>query len=173
MCWPSSTASSRRRLATVQVSVGGSATANFVMYPEDFTEAITVSSEAPLVDVTSSSRQHLHGRILRGHADDRNFYDMISVSPGVSSSEGSESSRQVAFGSDVQANSWNIDGVETSGPETGTSWVGVNPAMIEEIQVMGVGAPAEYGNMLGAAFNVVTKSGTNDFRGDLDLVLVR
>jgi hypothetical protein len=37
--------------------------------------------------------------------------------------------------------------------------------MIQEIQVMGVGAPAEYGNMLGAAFNVVTKSGTNQLKG--------
>ena len=37
--------------------------------------------------------------------------------------------------------------------------------MIQEIQVMGVGAPAEYGNMLGAALNVVTKSGTNQFKG--------
>ena len=30
---------------------------------------------------------------------------------------------------------------------------------------MGIGAPAEFGNMLGAAFNVVTKSGTNQFGG--------
>ena len=34
-------------LAEVQVSVGGSATANFVMYPEDFTEAITVRTGSP------------------------------------------------------------------------------------------------------------------------------
>jgi outer membrane receptor protein involved in Fe transport len=158
-------------LEGVKVAVGGVATANFFMYPEEFTEAITVSSEAPLVDVTSSSKSNtFSAEFMQNLPTDRNFYDMISVSPGVSSSSSqAESDRQIAFGSDVQANSWNIDGVETSGPETGTSWIGVNPAMVEEIQVMGVGAPAEYGNMLGAAFNVVTKSGTNDFRGDLNL----
>ena len=31
-----------------------------------------------------------------------------------------------------------------------------------------IGAPAEYGNMLGAAMNVVTKSGSNDFRGGIN-----
>ena len=38
---------------------------------------------------------------------------------------------------------------------------------IEEIQVISTGASAEYGNYIGAAVNVVTKSGTNDFRGSL------
>lgn len=158
-------------LADVKVGVGATANAEFVMYPAEFTEAVTVTSEAPLVDVTSSSKSNTFtAEFIQNMPTDRNFYDMISVSPGISSSSSSsETSRQVAFGSDVQANAWNIDGVETSGPETGTSWVGVNPAMIEEIQVMGVGAPAEFGNMLGAAFNVVTKSGTNQLHGNLDL----
>ena len=53
-------------------------------------------------------------------------------------------------------------------PETGTSWVGVNPDAIQEVQVMGIGAPAEYGNMLGAAFNVVTKSGSNEVKGGVN-----
>ncbi len=156
-------------LEGVRVTVGGTATANFFLYPEDFTEAITVSSEAPLVDVTSSSKSTtFSGELIQDLPTTRNFYDMISVSPGVSLAT-EDSDRQVAFGSDVQANSWNIDGVETSGPETGTNWIGVNTGMVEEIQVLGVGAPAEFGNMLGAAFNVVTKTGTNRWRGGFDI----
>ena len=65
----------------------------------------------------------------------------------------------------MQSNAWHIDGLEASAPETGTAWVYTNPAMIEEIQVLGIGAGAEFGNMLGAAFNVVTKSGTNELKG--------
>ena len=156
-------------LEGLRVAIGGTATANFFMYPEDFTEAITVSSESPLVDVTSSAKSATFSReFIENLPTTRNFYDMISVAPGVSLAT-EDSDRQVAFGSNVQSNSWNIDGVETSGPETGTNWIGVNTGMIEEIQVMGIGAPAEFGNMLGAAFNVVTKSGTNQWRGALDL----
>ena len=156
-------------LEGIKVAVAATATANFFMYPEEFTEAITVSSESPLVDVTSSGKGTTFSlEFIENLPTTRNFYDLISVSPGVSLA-GEDSDRQVAFGSNVQSNSWNIDGVETSGPETGTNWIGVNTGMVQEIQVMGIGAPAEFGNMLGAAFNVVTKSGTNQFRGNLDM----
>jgi hypothetical protein len=39
-------------------------------------------------------------------------------------------------GSNQQSNSWNIDGIETSAPETGSSWMDVNPDNIEEVQIM-------------------------------------
>jgi outer membrane receptor protein involved in Fe transport len=74
----------------------------------------------------------------------------------------------VAGGSNVQSNNWYIDGIETTAPETGTAWIYVNPDDIQEIQVMHIGAPAEYGNMLGATFNVVTKSGSNQFSGGVN-----
>ncbi len=74
----------------------------------------------------------------------------------------------VAGGSNVQSNNWFIDGIETTAPETGTAWIYVNPDAVQEVQVMHIGAPAEYGNMLGAAFNVVTKSGSNQFKGGVN-----
>ncbi len=153
--------------AGVQVGIGATATANFLLYPE-FAEVVTVAGEAPLVDVTSSSKGTT---FTAGFIEDlptaRNFYDMMTVAPGVSLG-GEDSSRVVAFGSNVQSNAWYTDGIEVSGPETGTSWVGVNPEMVEEIQVLGVGAPAEFGNMLGAALNVVTKSGSNRLKGSVN-----
>ena len=153
-------------LEAIRVRVNAAATASFVMYPEDFTEAITVSSEAPLVDVTSSSKgTSFSSEDIQDLPTARNFFDLMTVSPGISLGTEDTDQRLMAFGSNVQSNSWNIDGVETAGPETGAGWVSVNPDMIAEIQVMGIGAPAEFGNMLGAAFNVVTKSGGNEFRG--------
>jgi outer membrane receptor protein involved in Fe transport len=148
----------------IRVGINATATANFFMYAE-LTETVTVTSEAPLVDVTSSaSGNSFTAKFIKDLPTNRNFYDMMSVSPGVSiSSEGSD--RQIAFGSNMQSNAWHIDGLEASAPETGTTWIYTNPDMIEEVQVLGVGAPAEFGNMLGAAFNVVTKSGGNQLKG--------
>jgi len=68
----------------------------------------------------------------------------------------------------VQSNNWYIDGIETTAPETGTAWIYVNALDIQEVQVMSIGSPAEYGNMLGASFNVVTKSGSNQFHGGVN-----
>ena len=155
-------------LENVRVTIGTTASANFVMYAE-FAEAVTVSSEAPLVDVTSSSvGMNYTNEMIQKIPTTRNFYDLMQIAPGISKSA-EETDRTIAFGSDVQSNAWYQDGIETTAPETGSGWVGANPDMIQEIQVMGIGAPAEYGNMLGAALNVVTKSGTNDFRGGANL----
>ncbi len=40
---------------------------------------------------------------------------------------------------------------------------------IEEVQVAGLGAPAEYGGFTGAMFNMVTRSGGNELHGDAAL----
>jgi Carboxypeptidase regulatory-like domain/TonB-dependent Receptor Plug Domain len=151
----------------LQVTLSGTATADFVLYPT-FAERVTVSGDAPLVDVTSSSAgTTFTADFIKDLPTTRNFYDMMTVAPGVSLGA-EDSSRVVSFGSDVQSNAWYTDGIEVTGPETGTGWVSINPDMIQEIQVMGIGAPAEFGNMLGAALNVVTKSGSNNFKGSVN-----
>jgi len=148
----------------LSVSLGGTATANFIMQAA-FSEEMIVTAEVALVDTTSSSRPATYGaEFLKDLPTTRNFYDIMTVAPDISLAA-EDSDRVVAGGSNVQSNNWFIDGIETSAPETGTAWIYVNPDAIQEVQVMHIGAPAEYGNMLGAALNVVTKSGSNQFRG--------
>ncbi len=89
---------------------------------------------------------------------------MIAMTPGVNQiSEGG--SWFAAFGSDVKSSQWNIDGLDRTAPEGGDLSWSMNDELVEEIQVLGTGATAEYGGMMGTAFNLVTKSGTNEFRG--------
>ena len=73
--------------------------------------------------------------------------------------------RAIAFGSNQQSNSWNIDGIESSAPETGSSWWDPNVDAIEEVEIIGIGAPAEFGNSTGGVFNIVTKKGGDTFSG--------
>jgi hypothetical protein len=148
----------------ISVSLGGTASADFVLIPE-FADEIAVVGESPLVDTTSSSLAANYSiDFIKDLPTQRNFYDIISVAPDVSIAA-QDGDRMVAGGSNLQSNNWFIDGIETTAPETGSAWVYVNPDTIQEVQVMHIGAPAEYGNMLGAAMNVVTKSGSNDFKG--------
>ena len=53
-----------------------------------------------------------------------------------------------------------MDGVDTRDPEGGSAWTFFNQNLIQEIQIGGLGAPAEYGGFTGAIINTVTKSGT-------------
>lgn len=48
-----------------------------------------------------------------------------------------------------------MDGIEASAPETGSSRWSPNVDAIEEVEIIGIGVPAEFGNATGAVFNVV------------------
>lgn len=148
----------------LHVSIGGTATANFIMQPA-FSEEMIVTAEAELVDTTSSSLgASFDAEFMKHLPTTRNFYDLVTVSPDVAISS-EDSDRVIAGGSNMQSNNWFIDGIETTAPETGTMWIYTNPDAVQEIQVMSIGAPAEYGNMLGAGINVMTKTGSNQFKG--------
>ena len=151
----------------LRVNLGGSLTVRLIMQLEAITETLIVTSEAPLVDVTSSAvGTNYTSDFIEDLPTNRNFWDVMTVAPGISvSSEGS--SRFSAFGSGTSSNAFHVDGIDTTAADTGSSWWWINPDQIEEIQVIGIGTPAEYGQMMGAAFNVVTKSGTNALGGAL------
>jgi outer membrane receptor protein involved in Fe transport len=152
-------------LSAIRVGINATATANFVMYAE-LRETVVVTSEAPLVDVSASAVGNSYSaEFIKDLPTTREFTALMKVSPGVAESSTGGGDRTIAFGANMQSNAWHIDGLEASAPETGSVWIYANPDAIEEIQVLGIGAPAEYGNMLGAAFNVVTKSGSNQLKG--------
>ncbi len=148
----------------VRVAIGAVATVDFTL-PEEFSDEIEVIAEAPIVDVATSTygatfdANQIKDLPTRGH-----FYDTIAVTPGITQ-DGEGKSQISAFGADVQSNQWNIDGLDTTSPEGGDLYWSMNDELVAEVQVLGTGAGAEYGGMLGTAFNVVTKSGTNEFHG--------
>lgn len=151
----------------IRVGLNQASTVNFTMQLTGVEETITVTGQAPVVDITSSSLStNFNEDILEAVPTTRNFYDMIQAAPGMSNSwKQGTSDRTVAFGSNQQSNAWHVDGINNTAPETGSSWVDVNPDAIAEIQVIGVGVPAEFGNMTGGAFNIITKTGGNQFHG--------
>jgi hypothetical protein len=161
------------RVADVSVSLESTATVSASLDVAKVAETITVTGESPVIDVTRAGMSSsIKNELLEEVPTRRNMYDLMHVQPGMSATFGDgQSDRVSAFGSNQQSNSWNVDGVNVTAPETGSSWWSVNPDVIEEIQVLGVGAPAEYGNHTGAVLNVVTKRGSNDFHGQASYFL--
>ncbi len=72
-------------------------------------------------------------------------------------------------GSTSQANAYQIDGVSVNDPGFGGNFLLPNVDWIEDFQVRGLGAGAEYGNFQGGLVNIVTKTGSNTLQGGLRL----
>ena len=94
------------------------------------------------------------------------FFDLINSAPGVASTSSDGWNRQTSFGSGTNENSYQLDGTDFTAPISGASWPYPNTDAIEEIEVLSLGATAEYGNVQGAVFNIVTRQGSNTFKGD-------
>ncbi|HUA61771.1 MAG TPA: TonB-dependent receptor [Verrucomicrobiae bacterium] len=103
----------------------------------------------------------------------RNIYNLLALSPGVSSggdisSQGGISSSQLSInGSRTVNNEFLIDGVSvitgsTGGPQT------LPPVdSIQEFKVLAASYSAEYGRTAGAMVTIITKSGSNQYHGAL------
>ncbi len=159
----------------VRVSISGVATVNLRMRPADVVEEITVTSEAALIDVTSSSvSMDFQAELIDAlPTTTRNYQEFALLAPGVNSQGrvggvGEYQGFITAYGRDFGSHGWNVDGLAVAIPDDGAPFGGsIDPDTIAEYQVLGAGAPAEYGNMTGVAINVVTKSGTNTHHGRL------
>ena len=149
----------------VRVSVGQTIDLNVTMKVSALEETLTVTGVAPVVNVTTSEVSTNYNREWVQSAPVRRFsyFDLINSAPGVSqtSNVGQSTSAQV-LGNSTNENQYQIDGTDISS----TPWP--NTDAIEEVQVLSMGASAEYGNVQGAVFNIVTRQGTNAFHGDMN-----
>ena len=96
------------------------------------------------------------------------MFDFIRAAPGISAtSPGSGSTNSVsAFGSGTNENTFTIDGTNFTCPCSGEARSEPGVDFIQEVQVQGVGASAEFGNLQGAVINVVTRQGSDQFLYD-------
>lgn len=154
----------------IPIALGGTADIPVQMKVSTQQETITVTAEAPVVDASSTEVATNYGREWVENAPVRRFtfFDLINAAPGVSPAT-STSSRSQSFGSATNENMYLLDGTDFTAPLTGAAWPWPNTDAIEEVQVLSLGAPADYGNLAGAVFNVVTRQGSNQFKGDANV----
>jgi outer membrane receptor protein involved in Fe transport len=136
-------------------------------------ESITVTAEAPLVDVSKTTTGvNVTARQFESLPTQRTFQQLTTLAAGVSMDMGSSRENQLANSPTVGAasapeNNYIIDGLSTTDARYGTSGTNLTMNFVEEVQVMTGGYSAEFGRSTGGVFNVITKSGSNDLRGDV------
>ena len=155
------------RSEKVRASVGGTTEEDATLKLSQLAEEITVTGESQVVDGSSNqvSTNYDKDWVENAPIPRFTFFDLINAAPGVNQTQTNDS-RSTAMGASSSESSYQLDGTDFTAPLTGAAWPWPSTDTIEEIEVLALGAPAEYGNVQGAVFNVVTKQGSNDFHGD-------
>jgi hypothetical protein len=154
------------------IRIGASTTLErtVVLKVKGVAESIVVEGAGSRLEARDSGFEtHFGPEYLRAIPTRRySMFDLIRAAPGVSpTSPGSGTVNTVsAFGSGVSENMFLIDGTNFTCPCQGVSRAEPGVDVIQEVQVQGVGASAEFGNIQGAVFNVVTRQGGNRFAYD-------
>ena len=155
----------------LKVNIAGTTTVDVSLKAATLEESVTVLAESPMVDVQKSAvSTNIASDLIEVLPMRRfSFFDFVGTTPGITSSSGEHSNNwQSAMGSGSTANTYYFQGVETTSPENAGSWYWANIDSIEEMDVVVSGAPAEYGNFQGMLVNIISKSGSNTFSGNLN-----
>ncbi|PYS94718.1 MAG: hypothetical protein DMF50_11850, partial [Acidobacteria bacterium] len=160
----------------VEVGLNQRKQVDFTLEPGK-TETVTVTSQAPLVDIhsTSSGTNLKYGEFANAVPLGRSFTDTYAVAPGVVSGLGTGQGNYSIGGGTGLENAYLIDGVNVTNTgyggigayniQYGSLGTGVTSEFLDEVQIKTGGFEAEYGQALGGIINTIVKSGTNDFKG--------
>jgi hypothetical protein len=153
----------------VSVNIGNQLRFNQVLKTGDVgEEVITITGEAPLVDVKSTdTSMNISKELFQALPKGRNFASMVALAPGASD-EGDRFGGIMIDGASSSENVWVIDGAGTNDLIGGRNAQGAVFEFVEEIQVRSGGYEAEFGGSMGGVVNVVTRSGGNEFHGSLN-----
>ena len=130
------------------------------------TETVSVTAESPIIDTKQSARNtNITAETFEQLPKGRDFSTIVTQAPGANNEP--RSGGISIDGSSAAENRWIIDGAETTNVNQGTSAKPLVSDFVDEVQVKSSGYTAEYGGSTGGVINVVTRSGTNRFRGDV------
>jgi hypothetical protein len=162
------------RQENIRLLVGQILDVNLAMSVQSMTEAITVTAESPVVEVSRSSAAKYvsEEEIVNLPIAGRDFVDFALLTPQVrnETDRGGISvagQRGVNTGLTLDGTSGKsaFFGYGRGGEATENNGLVVAQDSVKEFQVITNGFAPEFGQSGGGYVNVVTKSGTNDFKG--------
>lgn len=152
----------------LRMSVGKAMTLNFKLEATDIEEEITSLGATPLVDTLSAKNPFVADKDILRHAPlTRDFSSIAGLAPGVVADPAFPDRDFAVHGSTVRANTFVFGGTDVTDPLTMTPLANLNVDVVEEVEFETTSHPAETYPAEGGFINIVTKSGGNQFLGDL------
>ncbi|HVF30868.1 MAG TPA: carboxypeptidase regulatory-like domain-containing protein [Pyrinomonadaceae bacterium] len=158
----------------VEITVGRQLALNLTLRVSGVSGEVTITS-TPTIDTakteasTTLNEKTIENTPILG----RKFEDLLTLTPGVSITQGPDGDEINFAGQRGIFNNVSLDGGDYNngffGEQAGGQRAAIDIALeaIKEFQVIATGAGAEYGRTAGGIINVITKSGTNDVHGSL------
>ncbi|HEY1307009.1 MAG TPA: carboxypeptidase-like regulatory domain-containing protein [Vicinamibacterales bacterium] len=163
--------------AGITLAVNQVAVVDVQVKPAALTELVEVRSDAPLLNTVNAEvgvrfdTQRVAELPVMGS---RNIFTLARSAPGVSElasgqtnfASGTAEANFSSNGARLRSNNIMIDGQDSNDPSvTGRQQPINNTDIVQEIRLITNQFAAEYGRAAGSVMNVMTKSGSNDFRG--------
>ncbi|MGB6632294.1 MAG: carboxypeptidase regulatory-like domain-containing protein [Terriglobales bacterium] len=158
----------------IAINVGGMAELPVVVTVAGGKEVVEVTSQADLVETSRSSTTDTIGqhRIDNLPINGRNYINFTltdsqvlrdnAPDTGVAPTSGLNMSGQRA-----RSNLVNVDGADATDNSTNGVRSTVSQEAVQEFQIITNSYAAEYGRAAGGVVNIITRSGANDFHGDV------
>ena len=174
----------KARRENLRLGISETLRLDFTLEVSGVAESVTVESKAPLVE---TEQGRVSGRVDRTLLQEmplsgRNLYNLLALQPGVTgrgfsasisggggaddSFAGESAPRINASGQRDEANNFTVDDTSTNGvARGGITNLTPNTESVEEVRVVSNNFSAVDGRNPGAQIQVITKAGTNQFRG--------
>ncbi len=137
-------------------------------------ELVTVSSEAELVETSRTSTTDTIGqrRIDNLPINGRNYInftltDSQVVRDNAPNTGAAPTSGLTMSGQRARSNLVNVDGADATDNSVNGVRSTVSQEAVQEFQIITNGYASEYGRASGGVVNIITRSGSNDFHGDI------
>ncbi len=157
----------------IMISAGAVMSVDVGMMLGEVAESVIVTAAGPVVDSeTSTVSTKFDEPMLRRLPTSRDaFYDLALMAPGTTGSAKVSSwlPGPSAYGGSANEDSFLVNGINLTDPRGGAfgSLVNVNYDSVQEVHVLALGSKAEFGSATGLTVDVLTKSGGNQFSGNL------
>jgi Carboxypeptidase regulatory-like domain/TonB dependent receptor len=159
---------------SLQLTVGEQATANITLQLGTQTQTVTVTTESSPVEATrSESSQTVDQRQIENlPINGRNYINFTLINSQTlrdnSNAIGPAPNSGLSIsGSRARSNMVSVDGADAVDNSVNGIRSTVSQEAVQEFQLILSNYNAEYGRATGGVVNIVTKSGSNDFHGDV------
>ena len=164
----------RTQTTDLAVTVGEMAELPVTLSIAGSKELVTVSSEAELVETSRTSTTDTIGqrRIDNLPINGRNYInftltDSQVVRDNAPNTGAAPTSGLTMSGQRARSNLVNVDGADATDNSVNGVRSTVSQEAVQEFQIITNGYASEYGRASGGVVNIITRSGSNDFHGDI------
>jgi outer membrane receptor protein involved in Fe transport len=157
--------------ADFDVNLGRTSTADATLQLATSTNVVNVVGGAAVDSAQNTSGSNVSSDQFSNFPTQRTVQGLYTIAPtvtrsGLRDAAGRDRDPSVA-GSSGPENNYILDGVNTTDPAFGGSGANLPFEFVQEVEIKTGAYGAEYGKATGGIFNVITKSGGNEFHGDL------